>query len=447
MAAIPHRGSLPFIHRRSSLAHRKSDAHDSLLTVQNHTQNILARLTPSSRKASTTQATLTPTEAAWFLSLPEKVRRQNFTKEEQILIRAKSELVLLDSAPDVLNHVDDPQQRPAHLRAKSVAYDALSRPELPHFSSEPFMPLFEGHKSPSSSPSIDTSNMETPKMHYTAFNENPFAQTKQSSFLRSPTIKQDGNGSGQNSPTMGARPDFGRSKTTPARAGPPAPIQIQKTMYLNDPQTKQFLRLNSNKFEETLNFGFPAATSTLGLKATPWDPVSPGTEVRLNWLDSPVDGEGEDDDFMDLSSADEGDLATPTSLVHPVILRRESSYNKPHRMRRESERSAASSTSEHREAESPFVARNASSSSYFEELMNRDMTLRISLTKPELRASDEELYGWQDGFEDGVNDVADDDKDPLALESLVFSDDVSGLHGAFAQDMARKRGIKGLFRK
>jgi hypothetical protein len=58
----------------------------------------------------------------------------------------------------------------------------------------------------------------------------------------------------------------------------------------------------------------------------------------------------------------------------------------------------------------------------YNPLANREMTLRMTLTRPELRATEEELYNWKEPEE----------KDPLALETLQLSDDVTGQHGAFA---------------
>lgn len=56
---------------------------------------------------------------------------------------------------------------------------------------------------------------------------------------------------------------------------------------------------------------------------------------------------------------------------------------------------------------------------------NREMTLRMTLTRPDLRADEEQLYGWQSPPPKTSRD------DPLALEDLVFTDDMTGTKGAF----------------
>jgi hypothetical protein len=48
------------------------------------------------------------------------------------------------------------------------------------------------------------------------------------------------------------------------------------------------------------------------------------------------------------------------------------------------------------------------------------MTLRMTLTRPDLRADEEQLYGWQAP------------KDPFALEELHLTDDMTGSKSPFA---------------
>lgn len=55
--------------------------------------------------------------------------------------------------------------------------------------------------------------------------------------------------------------------------------------------------------------------------------------------------------------------------------------------------------------------------------LNREMTLRMTLTRPDLRADEEQLYGWQ-----GQKNIKDD---PFALEDLPLSDDMNGTKGPF----------------
>ena len=72
-------------------------------------------------------------------------------------------------------------------------------------------------------------------------------------------------------------------------------------------------------------------------------------------------------------------------------------------------------------------------------MANREMTLRMTLTRPDLRAPEEELYGWQDTSHD----------DPLALEELPpATDDDTGAYGPFATKGNRNSGmLRRLFSK
>jgi hypothetical protein len=67
-------------------------------------------------------------------------------------------------------------------------------------------------------------------------------------------------------------------------------------------------------------------------------------------------------------------------------------------------------------------------------LANREMTLRMTLTRPDLRADDEDLYGW-----------SRKEDDPLALEQLPMSDDTTGENGAFAVKPNNRRS--GMFKR
>jgi hypothetical protein len=67
-------------------------------------------------------------------------------------------------------------------------------------------------------------------------------------------------------------------------------------------------------------------------------------------------------------------------------------------------------------------------------LANREMTLRMTLTRPDLRANAEDLYGW-----------SRKEDDPLALEQLPMSDDTTGENGAFAVKPNNRRS--GMFKR
>jgi hypothetical protein len=66
--------------------------------------------------------------------------------------------------------------------------------------------------------------------------------------------------------------------------------------------------------------------------------------------------------------------------------------------------------------------------------MNREMTLRMTLTRPDLRANENALYGWQNQTQhqhQKSTTSATVQDDPLALEELVLTDDQTGTKGPF----------------
>ncbi|KAF1809626.1 hypothetical protein P152DRAFT_451823 [Eremomyces bilateralis CBS 781.70] len=100
----------------------------------------------------------------------------------------------------------------------------------------------------------------------------------------------------------------------------------------------------------------------------------------------------------------------------------------------------------------------------------REMTLRMTLTRPDLRADEETIYGWHDGKSRGKRSGSisyglttlstsgaaaifgstanrqSKPYDPLALEALPqFTDDATGEHGAFAVKPPKSEG--GLMRR
>jgi len=221
---------------------------------------------------------------------------------------------------------------------------------------------------------------------------------------------------------------------TSQRALPPPPIVVTKPLYLRDPETKALLReavATPERFDETLNFGFRREPST--------PLISPATQLKPhNWSDVMATTSYEDDDpDVDLSSADEDSGPLTPDFIAPRIVRSGSDCLPV----------LQTATTA---APSPKVGRALSNTSYFEELMNRDMTLRMTLTKPELQATEEELYGWRDrtfATDEGQAQLHVGVDDPLALEQLTYSDDVTGAYGPFANVVSgkKKAGIKGLW--
>jgi len=395
------------------------------------------------RRQSQIERTVTPAEAVWFLTLPEKIRKSQFSKEEQILIRAKSELALLNASPEIRNIADDAMSIKS-TRRKSFSYDSPSRDSsIPSVPSLPEKYRKDNDDTDHSlSSSATTPDLSLPvkfgSAHDSMLSPESMLGSNAAAYLRSPTIgsPQCDQGSITQTETKQRTASTTRSmmKTT-QRAQPPPPIQITTTitttqpLYLKDPNTKAMLRealATPQKFEETLAFGFKRDASRPRTPGT--ELYSPGCQIKENWLEA---NKSEGDCIEpDLSSADDFEGPLTPDFIEPRVVRPKSG--------------CASISSGASAAPSPNVNRAASNTSFFEELMNRDMTLRMTLTKPELRASDEEIYGRDDGSLPSDISV---DEDLLAPVALQYSDDVSGAYGAFAQAVSRKKSVKAFWFK
>ena len=75
--------------------------------------------------------------------------------------------------------------------------------------------------------------------------------------------------------------------------------------------------------------------------------------------------------------------------------------------------------------------------------LNREMTLRMTLTRPDLRADEDQLYGWQTPSQSQgplssaaaakteQQQMPGMKEDPFALEDLALTDDMDGSRGPF----------------
>jgi hypothetical protein len=72
-------------------------------------------------------------------------------------------------------------------------------------------------------------------------------------------------------------------------------------------------------------------------------------------------------------------------------------------------------------------------------ISNREVTVHMTLTRPDLRTPEERLYSVQRQQTSGV-DV--EKQDPLALQVLPVCDDPTGAHGAFAVQSENSKGFK-----
>lgn len=166
------------------------------------------------------------------------------------------------------------------------------------------------------------------------------------------------------------------------------------------------------KFDEAIEFGFPSAyTTDLAPHRYQLPPIATGArnftrDLHTFLRDDTISFLDNDDDNTGLES-DSDSLADLDSPVTPSSVGL--SFRYPSRQQSSNMSSLDSNGL-------PLLHPVASR-------FNREMTLRMTLTRPDLRADEEQLYGWQG--QKGTKD------DPFALEDLPLSDDMNGTKGPF----------------
>ncbi|KAI4716138.1 hypothetical protein E4T48_07658 [Aureobasidium sp. EXF-10727] len=318
-------------------------------------------------------------EALFFLSLPDKIRRLHFTTEENILIRAACELQLSkqprhdNARPLPLRSWTDGGATTSH----SYASSSFSRYTM---------------AGPSSVPSTPT----TSDGGYTSV-----TSSRTSSRPRTESVVSS-NASVRPFNPLGCHP-LGNSRTTIMSQSPfdytkvvskvPDTPSSTTRQYL-DPKTRMLIRqctASPEAFDEVLNFGYHTEEDS------PPTSSHSNSDYQLDeGLSSSDDMTCDDEDEFALDSDDEP--WTPNS---------ESSWH----------------------IHSAYLPVHRFDSSYFQP-KQRPMTLRVTLTKPENKVLDDSpVRASKPGQYDYSSPRVED---PLALEQLTFSDDVTGRYGAFA---------------
>ena len=198
-------------------------------------------------------------------------------------------------------------------------------------------------------------------------------------------------------------------------------IDPEATHY-QDPEARKKLRMylaSPQKFDEAIEFGFPSSAGSDA--ATPHfqlpqidnharkfsrDMHTFLRDGQLSFFeDRPNENQGLESDAGSVADIDSPATPSSTGLSFRMHSRQIS----------------------HRKfsVDSPAPSPVHSANGHF----NREMTLRMTLTRPDLRADEDQLYGWQGSASNSSPKTSKDD--PLALEDLVFTDDMTGTKGAF----------------
>ncbi|KAL0257266.1 hypothetical protein SLS55_008076 [Diplodia seriata] len=390
------------------------------------------------RKAQTA-GDITEAEAQWFLSLPDKVIKSCLSREEAILLAGRCETFLLDSdsTSDLPKyHETSPLSVEKRRRSRSSQGDSVidayysqeteEQPEdMPHPSTQSRPNT--GHRRASFRRTVSISNTIVGRL-----------STSSAPPLPSPLFGP--------TPQTNQRPRATTTHVGSFRYGGEAESE---TKYYQDPEARMKLRLylaSPHKFDEVVEYGFPLDKQHSTQQSTPEGSPEPSSRTTfferqanrdlhnflrddaVSFLDYSDIGD-ESDEESSLADLDTPDTpADPDESFHTAAQIPKSNYS--------SLDSNGLPTLQNKGKRSPDVYPQTFPS-------NREMTLRMTLTRPDLRADEDMLYGWQ-------QHQASREADPLALEELPpVSEDTTGMNGPFAINLSSRQGnlVRKFFQK
>jgi hypothetical protein len=212
-------------------------------------------------------------------------------------------------------------------------------------------------------------------------------------------------------------------------------------VYYRNPEARSKLRqylASPQKFDEALNYGFPSSPNTdedRGPSPLPVPSSNNDAKAFLRHDSISFIDRYDEDEIASTYETSEEEMESPSTPGDPEWSWRTSKYNRLSIFGGLNSESLPSLDLKFQpEPPSPQLLSPQS-------LVNREMTLRMTLTRPDLRANDEDLYGWRKNLPED---------DPLALEELPpIIEDHTGAQGAFATTDKRRSSsmFSKIFRK
>ncbi|KAI9838664.1 MAG: hypothetical protein M1819_004978 [Sarea resinae] len=361
---------------------------------------------------------VTQADAQWFLRLPEKIRRRHFTREEQVLLAGHCESVILDATDEAIHKAGVQATRSTNSvagrsREKSCADETrdstdVGSPGISKTMEESFrwmedddldlrLRLEDYHE--------HVAHMATPESQPDVRSRRPSLRRKISrnslaAFGRSPTSSSTQMQPPQSEGLHDPRKLRGSMIAPPRHKAKGSVSSIEPgAKHYQDPEARLRLRVylgSPQKFDEVVEFGFPSTeTESRG----PGESGRHKLGGRLSSNDTQTFLHNDQVSFLedgdDASVAETDFPATPSD--HDTVFR------SPHRLPSSNVSSTDSSGLPR------FLPKTKPTDSYAQALAgNREMTLRMTLTRPDLRADDSDLYAWQ----------GKPNNDLLALEDL-----------------------------
>ncbi|KAL9029013.1 MAG: hypothetical protein Q9196_002705 [Gyalolechia fulgens] len=393
------------------------------------------------RKAASHTDRFSFEDAQWFQSLPDKVQKKHFSTEEQRALARHPESLVVDAADEVLPRVR--RRRIGSVPTVPTVRTSTSSASSGH--------TLDGEQQPYSPVDMDQSilnsfrwmddddelDLSLDDYHsHLAGPRKPASRQNfhQPSFQRTLSLTAVPHEESHRSLSVHGGPRTtntplprGSPRTSFHRDGPrprtshvaptyeqmPLTTTDQSTKYYQDPEARLKLRVylaSSSKFDEALEFGFPSLESTDQLPHPPRPSISRAYHTEpapRTFYDSETPSflDGFDSDTDDAESLSETDAPhTPSDAMffrhtHRLPIRKLPSFDVHRPFHKADGRANVKQVDRHLRQQSRAVP-----------ACNREMTLRMTLTRPDLRANEDLLYGHCD-------------KDPLALEHLPLTAD------------------------
>lgn len=435
---------------------------------------------------SAKQKHISEDQARWFLTLPEKIRRQQFSRDEQINLVIRCKKVLESASPDLASDAyrrccSDSRR---HSRTTLLSKDRPSTSAGTHSldgtrsfldldsasvqttdTSSAAMKIFKLYSRRSRSLSADQIQAEAPVAppSLPVVQEPPVSPTPRKRPFRRfsltpiplppPTLAPAPVPAFPTSPSTNAfkeaRPVSVAASLSARLSRPyieffssdpqPLPSPTSESRSYHDEDIRKQLRrtlMSPETFDEALEFGFETKQ--------PSPPPSVSTRHLLFPQSHFSDDECEDDEEIEggpaeLDANEDFDfgLDDSTSILEPASPRTPTPpLAEPSPIIKLSSFDSAIGGLPLYAPFRPWtITRTLSTSSKpraFTTIENREMTIHMSLTRPDLRSissTEEELYSVQRQQTSGVGV---EKNDPLALQALSVCEDDTGMHGAFA---------------
>ncbi|KAL2070577.1 hypothetical protein VTL71DRAFT_13603 [Oculimacula yallundae] len=418
-------------HRKSSIADRRG-VNVSLIEPR--------RRSSRRQRQITRQQSVSNAEASWFLTLPEKIKNKQFSREEQVLLAGRlRESVILDAADEAIYKAS---QRASRNVAVAPLFDE-SPPGTPRSSTD----------SPRSNiQQENTSNMSAQmyesfrwmdeeqdldlKLVLDDYHANldgvvipTPASVRRPSFRRQMSVSKMpfGRNSLSSQPRSPLSPKFESSlnsgRTRSRTMSLIQPRQITKSSidpnaaHYQDPEARLKLRVylaSPQKFDEAIEFGFPSLDGMSdGADKENKPPKYVSKEIGGAKKSFGLDAEKSflNDDMASLFD-DDVSMADPESPLTPQHHSVATSGLKG---------SKTSADYSHLGINKPMLVKQPEA--YTHAMAgSREMTLRMTLTRPDLRADETTIYGWQRC------------KSPLAEEPSSSMDEKSDIRGPLGGD-------------